>query len=181
MSRGRNFREHWKELLASENGLQGQGSQTTKDENERQDAAWNSARVLLRRYGWLAASLAILVVCVVLADGRSERPDRVRVSGQVLIDGKPLTLGIVNFVPDAGRGSTATLDEQGCFTLTCIEASDGAVPGAHRIEVALDGAPGDMDEPWDVPNQYANFQTSGLCCQIIEPTDGLTIELASGG
>jgi len=54
--------------------------------------------------------LLLLFLLSLFAIGCSDgRPDRVPVSGQVLIDGKPLTCGGVTFIPDGHRASHGTI------------------------------------------------------------------------
>ncbi len=92
--------------------------------------------IYYRRLGsvtrWAAIAIALCTVCG-CGDGR---PARVPVSGQVLIDGKPLAHGFVRFVPKGARPSGGDLDEDGHFTLTAYDGGDGAVLGNHRVEIA---------------------------------------------
>lgn len=106
---------------------------------------------------------------------------RVPVSGQVLIDGNPLTKGYVRFVPTGGRSSTGNLDADGRFTLGCFEAGDGALVGTHRVEVSGQEYIDDTHMKWHAPTKYASAETSGLTEYIQEPTDSLTINLTWGG
>src|ERR1051326_2925110 len=78
----------------------------------------------------------ILAICFVVAAGCSDgRPKRVPVSGQVLIDGKPLAYGYVQFSPSDSRPSTGQLDANGHFVLSCFDVGDGAVTGLHKVSV----------------------------------------------
>ncbi|MBN1909171.1 MAG: hypothetical protein JW818_05480 [Pirellulales bacterium] len=125
--------------------------------------------------------LLLGVVC--LAAGCSDgRPTRVPVAGQVLIDGQPLTRGYIRFVPEGARASGGQIGPDGRFVLTCYDGSDGAVPGAHRIEVTANEVVNSTTCRWHAPKKYANFNTSDLSARIEEPTDALTIHLTwSGG
>jgi hypothetical protein len=127
-------------------------------------------------------SLTFAVVCFVVAiEGCGDgRPRRVAVSGQVLIDGKPLTYGDVKFVPEGARPSSGKLDPNGRFTLTCYDGDDGVVPGLHRVGVSASEIKREQTT-WHAPIKYANFRTSGITVQIDKPTDSLVIELASDG
>jgi hypothetical protein len=120
-------------------------------------------------------TLGLLLGC---GDGR---PERLQVSGQVLIDGAPLTHGYIRFVPRGARPSGSELDEQGRFTLSCYGDEDGVVPGVHRIEV--DGAEliSSRERKWHAPKKYVRFKTSGLEQEITESTDSLTINLTWDG
>lgn len=205
----KHFQSHWKELLATkavqekpEKQPAGDTSDTTTDaaESEADSQAangararsnedvetlgrWDRARDFLHRYRYwaLAASLSVLAVCLVAVYGRGDgRADRVRVSGQVFLDDKPLTTGTILFLPEkGGRPSVGTIDESGHFTLTCYERKDGAVLGRHHIEIIPSKAIGEDDSPWPVPLKYRSQETSGLTADIQGPTDDLKLTVAS--
>jgi hypothetical protein len=139
------------------------------------------ARTLLQRYRYAAISACVcffaLSLFAALRPPQRADLDLVRVAGQVLLDGQPLTNGVINFVPDYGRGSTSLLDEQGRFALTCLDGRDGAVLGMHSIEIAPDGPPADLGIQWLLPRSLANWQTSGERLEITGPVRDLKIEL----
>lgn len=130
-----------------------------------------------------AAGLAVLfVVAGLWVSGCSDgRPSRVPVSGQVLIDGKPLAFGYVRFVPDDARPSGGDIGPDGRFTLTCFDGSDGAVLGRHRVEVNAREQLGPTTARLHAPRKYLNVDTSGLEVDISGPTDSLLIELSWEG
>lgn len=109
------------------------------------------------------------------------RPERVPVSGKVLIDGKPLGFGFIRFVPGGARASSGSIGGDGSFTLSCFDKSDGAVPGQHKIEVAAGEHLSDIKMRWHAPKKYANHATSGLTQEILEPLTDLTIHLTWQG
>lgn len=128
----------------------------------------------LRRFTVLCL-IATLVGC---GEGR---PHRVPVSGRVTIDGKPLTHGIVRFVPQNDRPSGGVLDSEGRFTLTCFDPGDGAVLGLHRVAVAGDERLNATRVRWHAPPKYASHIQSGLTQEITGPTDSVHIELTWDG
>jgi hypothetical protein len=128
----------------------------------------------------LAVSVAVLALTAAVGCGDG-RPKRVPVSGQVLIDGKPLTHGYVQFAPGDSRASTGGLDADGHFVLTCFEMGDGAVTGKHKVSVMSQEAIGQETIKWHAPKKYANANTSGLEEEISGPTDAVKIELTWGG
>lgn len=136
--------------------------------------------MISRRFPLLNALFCLLVSAALLgcSDGR---PARVNVSGQVLIDGKPLTVGNVKFVPEGARPSAGKLDESGRFTLTCYDGGDGVVPGRHRAQISAMEVIGPSKVRWLAPPKYADFRTSELEFEITEPTDDLKIELTWDG
>jgi hypothetical protein len=76
-------------------------------------------------------------------------PPIVPVSGTVYLDGQPLPLAQVEFVPElkhfgAESNSSAITDEQGHFSLVCVyEQKPGAVVATHRV-VVTEHIPEDM-------------------------------------
>ena len=133
-----------------------------------------------RAYG----RLSVMCVCVglLLAAGCGDgRPPRKQVSGQVLIDGEPLTFGFVRFVSDHSRPASAELDDEGKFTLSSYGEYDGVVPGLHRVEVNAGEWLGDSERKWHAPPKYFNYRTSGLTQEITESTESMVINLTWDG
>jgi hypothetical protein len=130
------------------------------------------------RLATLCMLAAIAVATIGCGDGR---PDRAPVSGQVLIDGKPLTHGFVRFVPKGSRPSQAELDENGRFTLSCYGEQDGVVPGVHRVEVNGSEYLSSTEILWHAPKKYASFRFSPLTQEVTEATDSMVINLSWGG
>jgi hypothetical protein len=129
--------------------------------------------------GWQKALLTAAAI-VVLGCG-DKRPARVPVSGQVLIDGQPLTSGNIKFVPEGARASAGKLDAQGRFTLTCYDGEDGVVPGRHRAQISAMEVISASKVKWLAPPKYADFRTSGLEFEITEPTEDMKVNLTWGG
>ena len=128
-------------------------------------------------YSFLSLSLTVLF----FAAGCDSRPTRVQVSGKVLIDGEPLKVGSVDFVPEKGRKASGIIDTNGNFTLTCYEPGDGALIGTHRIEILASEAINDTTTRWHAPKKYADRRTSGLVEEIKDPTDSQVINLTWKG
>lgn len=87
------------------------------------------------RRGVLLLSMLSLCGC-----GGSEYPVA-PVSGQVTLNGEPVTFGNVVFKPvgksgkdnKPGKAAVATLDDNGNYTLTTYKFHDGAVVGPHIV------------------------------------------------
>jgi hypothetical protein len=126
-------------------------------------------------------SLATLGLIVALAGCGDGRPTRVPVSGQVLIDGKPLTFGGVRFFPADGRPSSGDLDKEGRFQLMCYEPGDGAMLGTHQVEVVACQPLSETKSRWHTPKKYASPTTSGITQQIDGPKKDLVINLTWDG
>jgi hypothetical protein len=86
-----------------------------------------------------------LVLTLAVCGCTKTPPPVTEVSGVLLLDGKPLPLAKVSFVPElsgfgAEMASTAITDEKGRFTLTCGNQQSGAVVGKHRV-IITEGPP----------------------------------------
>lgn len=140
-------------------------------------------------------SLALLAVCLIAigcGESKDPRGNRVAVSGQVLIDGKPLSAATIIFVCDQGNGKlrAAGTVENGQFK---IEQPEGPLPGPATVEVhpqiieleAFEAArQGNTSQPGEarsvsIPKRY--FIGSQLTEQISEsePNDAIQINLQS--
>ena len=138
----------------------------------------DSARgIALSRWISNVVILAAVASCAGCDDGK---PGLVPVSGQVLIDGKPLDFGFVRFAAPNARPAMGRLDADGRFTLTCYTEGDGAVVGTHRVAVMAHEPTSGEQIKWHAPKKYANYATSGLTQEITKPTDSLVIELSWG-
>lgn len=132
--------------------------------------------------GRSVVSLGFVSLMLVVALGCSDgRPKRVAVSGQVLVDGKPVPGGSIQFVPEGARPSSSDLDEDGRFSLRCFEKDDGAVTGTHRVKVAARAIDAKGKVRWYAPEKYADIDLADLTVDITEPTDSLVIELTWKG
>jgi hypothetical protein len=126
--------------------------------------------------------IGFVALLVFFASGCGDgRPARVPVSGQVLIDGKPLSFGDIMFVPETGRASQSKLNENGRFTLVCFEDNDGAVLGTHMVSVTAGEPINAKTIRWRAPKKYANVRTSGLTQKIDGPNDKLVINISWEG
>lgn len=130
-----------------------------------------------RRFAKLALPVLVLATLAGCGDGR---PARVEVSGKVLIDGEPVTGGIVQFVSEGVRPSAGKINQEGSFTLSCYDEGDGIIPGNYKVMVAAKEILSETKVRWLAPKKYADYRISGLSFDISESTDDLTIELTWG-
>jgi hypothetical protein len=130
----------------------------------------------------LEYSIPLLFLTLVVGCGNSSI-DRVPVSGEVLIDGRPLGSGTIQFVPEEGRPSSAAIQADGHFELASESVGRtkeiGAVPGRYRVQVASSKIVDEKTIQWNAPARYADFRTSGLEVTINKPTSDLRIQLSS--
>jgi hypothetical protein len=128
-----------------------------------------------------AAVIAALICSVVGCGGGG--PRIVKVSGTVLLDGKPLNLppgvqAFVQFVPPGAKPASGSIDPQtGRFSLTTYKPDDGCVVGDHKVAVIIRAMAGNesfslIDEKYEKP------ETSGITVKIDGPTDKLEINLS---
>lgn len=137
-----------------------------------------SQRATRERVATIVTSILLLTAVAGCSDGR---PERVPVSGQVLIDGVPLKHGYVRFVPKGARPSGGKLDENGRFTLESYDGGDGAVSGTHQVSVAASEYISASQTRWHAPKKYADFNASGLQQEIDGPTDSIVVNLSWSG
>lgn len=124
-----------------------------------------------------AAALALLVT-VGCGDGL---PQRVPVSGQVLIDGVPLTQGSIMVVPEGDRPAGGTIGPDGRFRLSSYARNDGVVPGTHKVAIQATEHLSERDTRWLAPKKYGNPNASGLTITVTEPRDDVVIEITWEG
>jgi hypothetical protein len=127
--------------------------------------------------------VAVLLIAVfVLSSGCGDgRPKRVPVAGQVLIDGKPLAHGEIQFISKSGRPSIGKLDKDGRFRLSCYEENDGALLGSHKVTITAAEGLGPTQTRWFAPKKYSDYRTSGLTEEITGPKEDLVIKITWDG
>lgn len=133
----------------------------------------------------IRSTYALFLCLLVLSIGCAKKgPDLTDVTGQVLVDGKPLTTGSVVTLPTQGRGARGTIDSEGNFTLATSNLGPGATPGRHQVAVIaveeVKDAPLGTPARSLVPERYSSAETSGL---FIDVTPGemkpVVLELTS--
>lgn len=125
---------------------------------------------------------ALCGILLMFASGCGDgRPKRVPVSGQVLIDGKPLTHGFISVVPVGARPASGSIGPDGRFILTTYEGGDGVVLGTHQVSVMAGEVLSETATRWHAPKKYSDTQTSGLSAPIDGPTDSLVFNLTWDG
>lgn len=104
-------------------------------------------------------------------------PDRMPVTGQVLINDQPLTYGFVQVVPMGARPAMGKIGPDGKFTLSSFAENDGAVFGNHPVAVMANEPIDATSQRWHAPKKYADIATSGLKAQIVEGHPEITLKL----
>ena len=127
---------------------------------------------------WNLLSLAACLGC------GPATPEVVPVTGKVLLDGQPLTVGRVLTTPSAGRGSNGLIGSDGTFELSTFGQRDGALIGRHKVAVvAYEGKTGGPEAGLGkllVPERYTNAETSGLTIDVdANEENTVVLELSS--
>jgi hypothetical protein len=111
-----------------------------------------------RRFALLVAVLVGLAGC-----GPSNGLTLGPVHGTITLDGEPIRLGYVTFMPDPTAGTngppaTGSIREDGTFSISTEESADGAIVGTHKVAIiALDPNPlpgEDLPKPEDDPDKF---------------------------
>lgn len=117
-----------------------------------------------------AVWLAVAPVLLALGGCGPSRPAVAPVTGQITIDGKPVTSGVVFFYPENGRMATGRIDTDGRYRLGTFTPTDGALPGDHRVviesrkvEQTFAKPPAPLAElPADVPQDVRRELEAGM-------------------
>jgi hypothetical protein len=133
-------------------------------------------------------SICVLsLLCLSTFGCKDGRPKRVAVSGKVLIDGKPLTMGNVAFYSTTtkGRPSNGPIQPDGSFSLFTFEVNDGIPPGEYAVSVSSkEGLSKSLSEDisrHNIPPKYEDIKTSGIVKKIEGPMNDMAIELTWKG
>lgn len=129
------------------------------------------------RHSYRARCSLLVLAALPLSGCGASRPERMPVSGQVLIDGEPLTYGFVQVLPKDARPATGRIGPDGRFTLSTFEPNDGCVFGAHPVAVIANETLDGTTQRWHAPKRYADASTSRLTVQIVEGHPEITINL----
>lgn len=80
--------------------------------------------------------LFFLLVATIISAGCSGDQKVGAVSGMITIDGTPVDLATVCFIPEFGRSSVGKTDEKGRYTLNYVSGRKGALVGKHKVTVS---------------------------------------------
>ena len=140
-----------------------------------------------------------LLVCMVGCGPAG--PDMGQVTGSVSFEGLPVTAGTVQFWPESGRPSRATISEDGTYELTTFESNDGALVGEHRVTIKatqqsqsapkLESTAAEIAHysqkgakpirasrvKWLVPEKYSEVDTSPLVATVESGVNNIDFEI----
>lgn len=129
-----------------------------------------------------AFSSALVALVAVVGCGHGG-PDLAPLSGTVLLDGRPLERGIVQFVPESGTGPAAVGSiAEGRFVAETA-GRRGARPGRYRVRIEARALPVDETDTLPkslIPARYGNPSTSGIGYDVVASQDNV-VEIALQG
>ncbi len=126
--------------------------------------------------------LAAVVVAGLVGIGCGRPPLLVPVKGVVLLDGKPLSSGVVQFQPAAGQPASGVIAGDGTFTLSRHAPNDGVPPGTYRVAVTAFDPLAEVQsvENLIVPLKYTRFGSSGIEFTVFPGTvEPLVVSMSS--
>jgi hypothetical protein len=138
----------------------------------------------IKAFGRIDPMFAICLAAVLAAvstgcgDGR---PERVPVTGRVLIDGKPLQYGQIRFHAENHRPAFSNLSSDGRFELSTYEPGDGSVLGRHAVTVNAAEVLSPTAKRWHAPKKYNNATTSEIVVEVVESSEPVEIKLTWDG
>ena len=124
----------------------------------------------------------VMAVVLVGPAGCIRPPLLVPVKGVVLLDGKPLSSGVVQFQPAAGQMASGVIAGDGTFTLSRHLPDDGVPPGTYRVAVTAFDPLAEVQsvENLIVPVKYTRFGSSGIEFTVFPGTlEPLVVSLSS--
>ena len=135
------------------------------------------------RIRYSVSCLALFILLLVGCSPRSDRLPTAPVSGLVTLDGRPLEMGSVTFVPQDGSGRPATgnIQSDGSYRLGTYDDDDGALLGLHKVSVVCQEPrglpPNDGGGRSLIPLKYTNPGTSELEFNVTDSRNEFNIEL----
>jgi hypothetical protein len=124
------------------------------------------------------ASAAAALLLLLAGCGGGNQLELIPVRGTVTYNGKPLSRGVVNYVPTkagAGRSANGPIQADGTFVMTTQKRDDGVARGTYNIVIYSDEeAPIRTREEIEsqrgptakpkllIPEKYVSLETSGL-------------------
>jgi hypothetical protein len=121
-----------------------------------------------KRVGRIPSVLAVLVVGMVSLPGCGKSSKTVSIEGAITYEGKKVTDGIINFLPEKGRPLGGGIESDGTYSVKLP-------PGKYQVRIDApaplpegfkEGMPLPKPGPPLVPEKYANFASSGLTATV---------------
>lgn len=129
------------------------------------------------------ASTVAVAAAVLLIGCSRTAPDLAPLSGTVVLDGRPLERGLVQFVPESGTGPAAVGSIAGGRFVAETAGQRGAMPGRYRVRIEARALPVDETDTLPkslIPARYGNPSTSGIGYVVVASQDNV-VEIALQG
>jgi hypothetical protein len=133
------------------------------------------------------AVFALGILCLISVSGCSCSDFESRVSGRVTLDGNPIGLGFLVFVPEGGETNPANgaIQSDGSYELKTAN-TEGLRAGKYKISVTIldqpDVPPGERSyivAKSRIPSKYNDITTSGLEFEVAPGSNTIDIPLSS--
>jgi hypothetical protein len=123
---------------------------------------------------------AVLVGLLVMTLGCGDSgPTLASVDGLVTVDGKPLPLASLTFVPESGSPSYGQTDKEGKYTLMFTDTKYGAMLGKHEVKIEVTKLSKGEIEEMKAQGMEVSSSDLALPKQYKKP-GALTAEIKSG-
>jgi hypothetical protein len=148
----------------------------------------------------IMSALPCVVLTSILGCGGSNQLARAPVTGQVTLDGEPVSEATILFRPEVGRAGTGRVENGVIVEASTYGINDGIVLGTHKVAIQPipddpPPAPSRIEEENNIatpspvqnprparaksqiPAKYQDVDRSGLTVEIEEDDNELTLEL----
>ena len=160
------------------------------------DCTFFARRLKVARMLSNSIKITFIPVCVLLllaGCSNNKKPKetdyKAKVSGTVMLDGKPMTGGCVTFVPlvpefEGGRAGVAQIEKDGTYFVGNADRKKrGLVPGRYKVILLkmdlIDGADGAISAQLNVPERYVELATTPFEFDILEGANTVNLQLQS--
>lgn len=125
--------------------------------------------------GIAAVAVLSLVWCAPGCGRQTTGPRFQRVEGVVTLGGKPVTSGMIQFLPDSAAGTqgpaaSGVIQADGRYELFGPRGLAGAAPGRYRVSISTRTIRSDerrVPTGDIVPHEYSRPETSGLTSEVV--------------
>jgi hypothetical protein len=131
---------------------------------------------------WTTLDIRIpAIILVASLVGCTRGPAMAPVAGTILIDGTPLSTGIITVYQKGYRPATATIQSDGRFEFKTLTDGDGCLLGEHPITVMSTQSISATATRCFIPDRYNDIRQSDAKIKIDGPQDSLIINLTWKG
>ena len=119
--------------------------------------------------------LSLILTLGLFLPGCGGGPRLTTVTGIVTVQGEPVKMGTITFVPEGtNERASAVLGPDGKFAMSTFQPGDGVLPGSYKIMISAYESLPEMGKPNSgkiaVAAKYLDARTSGLTATIVAGT-----------